>query len=219
MPWFSLTSCAPTSRRTARCPLPAAADSDLAQAIAVLARAQQDAVWDRQQLGNRLRSLLLDYYPAAVTAFAGLNHSGLTRADARAILSLAPSPARAATLTRQQLLTALRKAGRVRLVHADVERLHQLFRAEQMRLPAVVEAAFACASSTLPAPPKTNSPARSRTRSASTRRQRADQLPRRRPPHRRTTARRDRRRPRPLHRRPSAQGLRGSAPVTQTPRS
>ncbi len=122
-------------------PLPV--DSDLAQAIAVLARAQQDAVWDRQQLGNRLRSLLLDYYPAAVAAFAGLSHGGLTRPDARAVLSLAPSPARAATLTRRQLLATLTKAGRVRLVSADVERLHQLFRAEQLRLPAVVEAAFA----------------------------------------------------------------------------
>jgi transposase len=37
-------------------PLPA--DSELAQAIAVLARAQQDAVWDRTQARNRLRSHL-----------------------------------------------------------------------------------------------------------------------------------------------------------------
>jgi transposase len=35
-------------------PLPA--DSELAQAIAVLARAQQDAVWDRTTAHNRLRS-------------------------------------------------------------------------------------------------------------------------------------------------------------------
>lgn len=34
-------------------PLPA--DSDQAQAIAVLARAQQDAVWNRQQIGNQIR--------------------------------------------------------------------------------------------------------------------------------------------------------------------
>ncbi len=75
-------------------PLPV--DSELAQAIAVLARAQQDAVRDRQQLGNRLRSLLLDSYPAAVAAFAGLSHGGLTRPDARAVLTLAPSPTKAA---------------------------------------------------------------------------------------------------------------------------
>jgi transposase len=48
-------------------PLPA--DSELAQAIAVLARAQQDAVWNRQQIGNQLRSLLREYYPAALDAF------------------------------------------------------------------------------------------------------------------------------------------------------
>ncbi|MDN2502635.1 IS110 family transposase, partial [Nocardia nova] len=34
------------------------ADSELAQAIAVLARAQQDAVWRRTKAGNELRSLL-----------------------------------------------------------------------------------------------------------------------------------------------------------------
>ncbi len=43
-------------------PLPA--DSELAQAIAVLARAQQDAVWERTCAHNKLRSLLREYYPA-----------------------------------------------------------------------------------------------------------------------------------------------------------
>jgi transposase len=42
-------------------PLPA--DTDLARAIAVLARAQQDATWNRQQIANQLRSLLREYYP------------------------------------------------------------------------------------------------------------------------------------------------------------
>ncbi len=49
-------------------PLPA--DSELAQAIAVLARAQQDAVWDRTQAHNRLRSHLREYYPGFLAAFA-----------------------------------------------------------------------------------------------------------------------------------------------------
>ena len=48
-------------------PLPA--DSELAQAIAVLARAQQDAVWDRTCAHNKLRSLLREYYPAMLGAF------------------------------------------------------------------------------------------------------------------------------------------------------
>ncbi|MFE3864966.1 transposase [Streptomyces goshikiensis] len=45
----------------ARRPLPI--DSELAQAVAVLVRAQQDAVWDRNQAGNKLRSHLREYFP------------------------------------------------------------------------------------------------------------------------------------------------------------
>ena len=45
-------------------PLPS--DSDLAKAVRVLARAQQDAVWDRQQIANKLRSLLREYFPVAL---------------------------------------------------------------------------------------------------------------------------------------------------------
>jgi transposase len=48
-------------------PLPA--DSELVQAIAVLARAQQDAVWDRTQAHNKLRSLLREYFPTFLQAF------------------------------------------------------------------------------------------------------------------------------------------------------
>ena len=49
-------------------PLPA--DTELAQAIAVLARAQQDAVWDRTTAHNRLRSHLREYFPGFLAAFA-----------------------------------------------------------------------------------------------------------------------------------------------------
>jgi len=80
-------------------PLPA--DTELAQAIRVLARAQQDAVWARQQVGNQIRDLLGEFYPAALVAFAELSAGGLARPDARAILAAAPTPAQAATLTRR----------------------------------------------------------------------------------------------------------------------
>ncbi|ROO87648.1 transposase IS116/IS110/IS902 family protein [Actinocorallia herbida] len=125
---------------TAHRPLPA--DSDLARAITVLARAQQDAVWDRTQLGQRIRSLLHDYYAAALEAFGHLRNGGVTKAEARVILALAPTPARAATLTRGQIRAALKRAGRARKVEEDVERLHQIFRAEHMRLPDLVEQAM-----------------------------------------------------------------------------
>ncbi|MFJ9758281.1 transposase [Streptomyces sp. NPDC101149] len=46
-------------------------DSEARQPVAALARAHQDAVWDRQQMSNRLRSQLREYYPAALIAFHG----------------------------------------------------------------------------------------------------------------------------------------------------
>jgi transposase len=120
-------------------PLPA--DTELAQAIAVLARAQQDAVWDRTQAHNRLRSHLREYYPAFLAAFAPLK-GGITRPEARAVLAAAPTPADAATLTLTQLRAALKKAGRSRGIDAEATRLRQMFRAEQMRQLPLVEQAM-----------------------------------------------------------------------------
>ena len=80
-------------------PLPA--DSELAQAIAVLARAQQDAVWSRTTAHNKLRSHLREYYPGFLAAFAEAR-GGINRPEARAILAAAPDPAAAAKLTRSQ---------------------------------------------------------------------------------------------------------------------
>lgn len=66
-------------------------DSDLARAIAVLARAQQDATWNRQQISNQLRSLLRAYFPAALSAFAAWTN-GLCRPEARELLKLPLPP-------------------------------------------------------------------------------------------------------------------------------
>lgn len=127
-------------------PLPA--DTELAQAIRVIARAQQDAVWQRQRLGNQVRALCKDFYPAALEAFATLPRgsaggAGLARGDARVVLAAAPTPARAAKLTRTQLTKLLTKAGRRRGVNDDVERLYTVFRAEgRLRQPQLVEDAM-----------------------------------------------------------------------------
>jgi transposase len=120
-------------------PLPA--DSELAQAIAVLARAQQDAVWDRTQAHNRLRSHLREYYPAFLAAFAPLK-GGITRPEARAVLAAAPTPADAATLTLTQLRAALKKAGRTRGIDTEATRLHEALRTGQMRQLPLVEQAM-----------------------------------------------------------------------------
>ncbi|MGW7133428.1 IS110 family transposase [Streptomyces bobili] len=120
-------------------PLPQ--DSDLAQAIAVLARAQQDAIWNRQQLSNQLRSLLREYYPAALEAFANWQN-GLCRPEARAVLAVAPTSSRAAGLSRAQLRSALKRAGRTRGLEAEADRMREIFRGEYAHQPPLVEDAL-----------------------------------------------------------------------------
>ncbi|RSO07001.1 IS110 family transposase [Streptomyces sp. WAC 06783] len=116
-------------------------DSDLARAIAVLARAQQDATWNRQTIANQLRSLLREYYPAALAAVAKWDN-GLCRPEARALLKAAPTPARAARMTRAQLLAALKHAGRQRGIAAEADRLREVFHAEWAHQPPLVEDAL-----------------------------------------------------------------------------
>ncbi|GHE16019.1 hypothetical protein GCM10010339_92550 [Streptomyces alanosinicus] len=87
-------------------------DSDLGRAIAVLARAQQDALWNRQQLANQLRSLLREYYPVALDAFTTWTN-GLCRPEARELLKTAPTPTQAARITCTQLQAALKRAASV----------------------------------------------------------------------------------------------------------
>jgi transposase len=116
-------------------------DTDLAKAITVLARAQQDAVWNRQQLVNQIRSLLREYYPAAIEAFCDKQY-GLARADARAVLALAPTPAKAARVTVTQLKAALKRAGRQRGIEAEARRLQLVFRADYAHHPGTVEDAL-----------------------------------------------------------------------------
>jgi transposase len=118
------------------------ADTELAQAIRVLARAQQDAVWARQQIGNQIRDLLKDFYPAALVAFSGLPSGGLARADARTVLAAAPTPAQAAKLTPARLRRLLVKAGRRRDLDRDVERLRMVFADTYLHQPPIVENAM-----------------------------------------------------------------------------
>ena len=120
-------------------PLPA--DSELAQAVAVLARAQQDAVWARTAAHNKLRSHLREYYPGFLAAFASAR-GGIMRPEARVILAAAPDPAAAAKLTLAQLRALLKKAGRVRGIDAEAARLKDAFREEQMRQLPLVENAM-----------------------------------------------------------------------------
>jgi hypothetical protein len=113
-------------------------DSELAQSIHVLARAHQDAVWDRMQIASKLRSVLRQYYPAFLAAF-----QDLASREARAVLRLAPSPAQGQLARQATLTAALRRAGRTRGIPAAVAAIHTALRREQLRQPPLVEAAMA----------------------------------------------------------------------------
>jgi transposase len=125
--------------RVAHRPLPA--DSELVRAIAVLARAQQDAVWDRTQAHHKLRSLLREYYPGLLAAFR-TTRGGIMRPEARAVLAAAPTPADAAQLTPPELIELLRQGGRQRRLPTHAARLHATFAIPCLRQPPLVEQAM-----------------------------------------------------------------------------
>lgn len=116
---------------------PIAGDSDLADAVKLLARAHQSAVWERTRHVLRLRSALLEFFPAAVEAF-----EDLAAEDSLRLLGRAPDPARAARLTRAQLVAALRGARRHH-VEARADALLSVLRAPGLRQSPTLEGAYA----------------------------------------------------------------------------
>jgi hypothetical protein len=142
------------------------ADSELAQAIAVLARAQQNAVWRRGKATNELRSVLREYYPAFLDTFAGKSATNLAKPEARAVLAIAPTPANAAKLTKARVGAALRRAGRKRGIDELAADIVERLRAPQLRQPALVERRWAarrwpcwrCSTPPARAPTSSNTP-------------------------------------------------------------
>jgi transposase len=116
---------------------PAAGDSDLAEAVKVLARAHQSMIWSRRQHASRLRSALREYYPAALAAF-----DDLTSGDAVEVLRAAPEPALGAALSRTQITAALRRGGRQRRISERTAGIQAALRAPQPQPPAVIAAAM-----------------------------------------------------------------------------
>lgn len=107
----------------------------------MLARAQQDACWNRGQLSNQLRSHLKQYFPAALAAFQ-IRGVGLDSREARAVLAVAADPTTAAKLSTTRLQSVLRKSGRQRGIDAWATRLRSVFTGEQLRQPRLVETAM-----------------------------------------------------------------------------
>ena len=92
-----------------------AGDSEIAEHVKIAARAHQTMIWSRVRQVNTLRSLLREYYPAALAAFG----TDLAGRDALAVLTVAPSPELGRRLSQSRIETLLRRAGRQRNVSSD----------------------------------------------------------------------------------------------------
>jgi transposase len=116
---------------------PVAGDSELAEAVKVLARAHQNLIWSRQRQANLLRSTLREFYPAALAAFDDLDGR-----DALAVLAIAPNPLRGKALSQSKIASALRRAGRQRNIDTTAEKIQTALRTEQLTALPAVAAAF-----------------------------------------------------------------------------
>ena len=110
-----------------------AGDSELAEALKVLARAHQSMIWTRQRQSNQLRSTLREFYPGALDAF-----EDLVSGDARSVLALAPTPTLGRGLSRSRIVSALRRGGRQRRVDARALEIQAALRVPQLEAPALV---------------------------------------------------------------------------------
>ena len=125
---------------------PVAADSELADAIKLVARSHQSAIWSRRRLANQLRSALREFYPAALEAFDDLTHS-----DAIAVLSIAPTPELGRGLSRSKIAAALRRGGRKLNIERRAEAIQAALRVEQLAQPATIADAYGAITTSLTA--------------------------------------------------------------------
>jgi Transposase/Transposase IS116/IS110/IS902 family len=117
-----------------------AADSDIAEAVKIAARAHQKLVWERTRHLLRMRSALREYFPAALEAYKDLTLAGK---DALELLQKAPDPASAAKLTATQVTAALKRAGRRGDLAQRARDIQAALRAEHLAQPDVIAEAYA----------------------------------------------------------------------------
>ena len=115
-----------------------AGDSELVEALKVLARAHQSLIWSRQRQLNQLRNALREFYPAALEAFG----TDLASTDALAVLGVAPTPAEGRSLTAARIAAALKRGGRRRHITARAEEIKAALRSTQLQAPAVLARAY-----------------------------------------------------------------------------
>jgi transposase len=116
---------------------PIAGDSDLGEAVKVLARAHQSMIWTRQRQVNQLRSTLREFHPGALVAL-----EDLAAPDALAVLAIASTPSLARRLSRSKIASALRRGGRQRRVDERAAQIQAALRAETLQAPGLVAEAM-----------------------------------------------------------------------------
>ena len=122
-----------------------AGDSEIAEHVKIAARAHQSMIGSRVRQVNTLRSLLREYYPAALAAFG----TDLAGPDALAVLTVAPSPDLGRRLT-QNRIEMLRRAGRQRNLASTAATIRAALTSEQLTArPGVIPAYTASASALL----------------------------------------------------------------------
>ncbi len=123
---------------------PVAGDSAVAEHVEVAARTHQTMIWTRQRNVAMIRSMLREYYPAALQAFS----YGLAGRYGLAVSAAAPSPAQGRKLSAVRVEALLRRAGRQRSVSARATEIVTALRSEQLPAwPGVVDAYAAAVAS------------------------------------------------------------------------
>ena len=117
---------------------PVAGDSEQAQVVKTLTRTHQAMIWTRQRQANQLRSMLREFYPAALEAFG----DDLTGRDALAVLAIASTPAAGRSLSRSRVAAALRRAGRQRNIDPTAAGIVEALLSDQLGLPDAITDAY-----------------------------------------------------------------------------
>lgn len=114
-----------------------AGDSDLSEAVRVLARSHQSLIWTRQRRTNQLRSMLREFYPAALRAF-----DDLAGRDALAVLATAATPETGRALSVEAIAQLLRTAGRQRYLDTTAAKIHAALQTEYLTATPTLTQAF-----------------------------------------------------------------------------
>lgn len=116
---------------------PVAGDSVELDALKLVARAHQNAIWTRRRLGNQLRSALREFFPVIIAVF-----DDVTERDCLAVLAEAPTPARARRLSQAKIAAALRRGGRKLNIDKRAGEIQTALREAALEQPDVVADAY-----------------------------------------------------------------------------